>query len=39
VSEKTPQGGVGQALTQPYHIVRTTKLKKQVIFKSYLNEK
>jgi len=39
VSEKTPQESVYHLPTQPYHIVKTTKLKKQVIFESYLDEK
>jgi hypothetical protein len=39
VSEKNPQGSVYHLPTQPYHIVKTTKLKKQVIFESYLDEK
>ena len=35
VSEKTPQGDFHYLSTHPYHIVKTTKLKKQVIFESY----
>lgn len=35
VSEKTPQGDFHYLSINPYHIVKTTKLKKQVIFESY----